>query len=335
MQYGYDTWPASVDGSADTWGDAYDGNFKQLMELKTLHPGLKVVMSLGGWTFSKWFSDAAATPAARQALVSSCIDLWMKGPWAGLFDGLDIDWEWPGSPGNDGNIIRAADKANYVSLLQEFRSQLDAYGATQGGKHYVLTAFLPANPGAIAAGVDPAIFGPLDYGDLQGYDLHGSWDSSTNFQSNLRVPMSAPAPRFSVADVVQSYTKLGVPKEKLVVGVPFYSYGWTGVPNVNNGLYQPATGPAPGVWAPGTNDYKAVAPLLGSGYTRYYDPSTAAAWLFNGSTFWTLDDPPILQAKADFAASRKLGGIMAWELSGDTANGSLETGIATGLWGAP
>jgi chitinase len=75
--------------------------------------------------------------------------------------------------------------------------------------------------------------------------------------------------------------------------------------------------------------------LLGSGYARYFDPSTAAAWLFNGSTFWTFDDPSILQAKADFVASRKLGGIMAWELSGDTTDGSLETGIATGLWGAP
>jgi chitinase len=199
----------------------------------------------------------------------------------------------------------------------------------------VLSAFLPANPNAIAAGVDKHVFDSLDYGDLQGYDLHGSWDTSTNFQSNLQVSKKGAPPFFSVEDVVQSYERLGAPDSKLVVGVPFYSYGWTGVPNVNHGLYQSSTGPASGVWAPGTNDYKAVAPLLSSGFTRYFDPSTKAAWLYDGSTFWTFDDPSILQAKAEFVNHRKLGGVMAWELSGDTADGSLETGIASGLWGAP
>jgi chitinase len=336
----------SVSGNDVTWPNPVLGNFEQLKELKALHPDLKIFISVGGWTFSKYFSDAALTEASRKAFVQSCVDLFIKGNlpdpgWGGMggpgsganiFDGIDIDWEWPGSPGNDGNIIRAADKANYVSLLREFRKQLDAYGATQD-KRYLLSAFLPANPSAIEAGIDKHAFDSLDFGDLQGYDLHGSWDTTTNFQSNLRTAKQSPAPRFSVTDVVQSYQKLGAPNPKLVVGVPFYSYGWTGVPSDNHGLYQSSTGPAPGVWAPGTNDYKAVAPLLGSGYVRYLDPTTGGAWLYNGSTFWTFDDPSILQAKADFVAQRKLGGIMAWELSGDTADGSLETGIATGLWG--
>jgi chitinase len=342
-------WAASesVSGNEVTWPNPVLGNFEQLKELKALHPDLKVLISIGGWSFSKYFSDAALTPASRQAFVQSCVDLFIKGNlpdpgWggmggpgsaAGIFDGVDIDWEWPGSAGNDGNIIRAEDKANYVSLLNEFRTQLDAYGATQS-KHYLLTAFLPANPNAIAAGIDKHVFDSLDYGDLQGYDLHGSWDSSTNFQSNLQVSKKGAPPFFSVEDVVQSYERLGAPDSKLVVGVPFYSYGWTGVPDVNHGLYQTATGPAPGVWAPGTNDYKAVAPLLSSGFTRYFDPSTKAAWIFDGTTFWTLDDPAILQAKAEFVNHRKLGGVMAWELSGDTADGSLETGLANGLWGS-
>jgi chitinase len=66
------------------------------------------------------------------------------GLGAGVFDGIDIDWEYPASPGNDGNVYRPEDTANYTALLKEFRSQLDAYGK-QAGRHYLLTAAMPAS----------------------------------------------------------------------------------------------------------------------------------------------------------------------------------------------
>jgi chitinase len=102
----------------------------------------------------KYFSDAALTAASREHFVSSCIDLFIKGNLpgapdgaaAGLFDGIDLDWEWPGSEGNAGNIIRAEDKQNFTKLAAEFRRQLDEYGATTG-EDYLLTSFLPAAPG--------------------------------------------------------------------------------------------------------------------------------------------------------------------------------------------
>ena len=96
---------------------------------------LKVLMSLGGWTLSKYFSDAALTEQSRRTLVQSCVDLFIKGNLptgagaaAGVFDGFDLDWEWPGSDGNAGNVIRPEDKANFTCSLAEFRRQLDAYG---------------------------------------------------------------------------------------------------------------------------------------------------------------------------------------------------------------
>jgi chitinase len=337
LQFGYSTWPPSVDGSADSWSDPYDGNFKQLMELKQLHPNLKVLISIGGWSFSKYFSQAAATAAGRQTLVSSCLSTFISNvPWEGLFDGIDVDWEWPGSAGNDGNIVSPADKANYVKLLAEFRKQLDAYGAAHG-KHMLLTAFLPAAADKVKAGIDGKIFDSLDYGDLQGYDLHGSWDTQTDHQSNLyQGPKDWSKPKFSVKDTLQAYQAIQAPKQKLVVGVPFYSYGWTGVPSTNNGLYQTSTGPAAGIWAAGQNDYKALVPLLSSGYTRHYDANAGAAWIYSPTdqTFWTFDDPAIMQMKGQFVRDQGLGGIMAWELSGDTSDGSLEAGIASGLWGS-
>jgi chitinase len=312
------------------------GNFEELKALKQQYPNLKVLISIGGWTFSKYFSDAALTKQSREHFVSSCIDTFIKGnlpgtpdgTGAGVFDGIDIDWEWPGSEGNAGNIIRPQDKENYKKLLQEFRKQLDAYGK-QTNEHYLLSAFLPADQGKIDAGVDMGDFGALDYGNLQGYDFHGTWESTTNHQSNLLTSTNDPAsPRYSDDGVVNAYLDRGAPPKELVLGVPFYERGWTGVNPANHGLYQASTGPAHGTWEDGDDDYKAVKQLLNQGFTRYDDPSAGAAWLFDGNTFWTFDDPAVMAQKAEYVRERKLGGVMFWELSGDTSNGELISALA-------
>jgi chitinase len=336
----------SVTGEDVTWPRPILGNFEELQALKAQYPHLKVLISLGGWTWSKYFSDAALTKQSRERFVSSCIDLFIKGNlpdpgWggmggpgaaAGLFDGIDIDWEWPGSEGNVGNIIRPQDKENFTRLLAEFRKQLHAYGK-QTHKDYLLTAFLPASSAKIDAGFEvPDIFGFLSFANVQGYDFHGAWDSTTNHQSNLYTSPNDPSsPRYSDDAVVNDYVSRGAPPKELVVGVPFYSRGWTGVAPANDGLYQPATGAAPGTWEAGVDDYKVVKQLLVSGFTRHEDTSAGAAWLFDGTTFWTFDDPPIMSAKAEYVRRNGLGGIMFWELSGDTPDGELISAIANGL----
>jgi chitinase len=130
---------------------------------------------------------------------------------------------------------------------------------------------------------------------------------------------------------VNAYVSRGAPRRELVVGVPFYSRGWTGVAAANNGLFQPASGPASGTWEAGVDDYKVAKQRLDSGFTRYEDDAAVAAWLFDGTTFWTFDDPLIMAAKAQYVRENRLGGIMFWELSGDTANGELIDAIASGL----
>jgi chitinase len=336
----------SVTGDAVTRPRPLLGNFQQLRALKEQYPHLKVLISLGGWTLSRYFSDAALTKESRARFVASCVDLFIKGNlpdpgWggmggpgaaAGVFDGIDLDWEWPGSEGNTGNIIRPADKQNFTRLLAEFRQQLHAYGK-ESGKDYLLTAFLPASPAKIDAGFEvDAIFGFLDFATVQGYDLHGAWESVTNHQSNVFTSPSDPSsPSFSVDGTVDAYVDRGAPPKELVVGVPFYSRGWTGVAPANNGLFQSASGPAPGTWEAGVDDYKVAKQRLGSGYTRYQDSVAGAAWLFDGTTFWTFDDPLIMAAKAQYARENRLGGIMFWELSGDTSDGELIDAIADGL----
>lgn len=336
----------TVNGQADVYNQPIAGNINQLKQLKAKYPHLRVNISFGGWTWSKYFSNAAQTAASRQAHVSSCLDMWIKGNLpplggepqggpgsaAGIFDGVDIDWEWPGSEGNVGNVVRPEDKQNYTLLLQEWRRQLDAYGATTG-KHYELSAFLPADPEKVTAGFEAArIFDYLDFGTLQGYDLHGGWEPVTNDQSALRLPAGDPGPKpFSVEITVNAWLGGGAPADRLVLGVPFYSRGWTGVTNANNGLHQNATGPAPGRYEAGINDYKLIKPLLSSGYTLYRDAQSGHAWLFNGSTFWTFDDPTEIARKTAWITQHGLGGAMIWSLDGDTANGELMTAVHQGI----
>ena len=330
----------SVDGVADVAGQPIAGNLNQLAELKKKNPKLRVLISLGGWTGSATFSDAALTDASRKKLVSSCVDLWIKGNLpglsagvaAGVFDGIDLDWEWPGSEGNAGNVIRPEDKRNFTLLTAEFRKQLDALGR-KTRKHYELTAFLPAAPAKIDAGFEAKkIFKYLDFGTVQGYDFHGSWEARANQQSALRVPPGAPDnPDFSVENTINAWIAGGAPKRKLILGVPYYGQGWTGVTGGRNGLFGAATGPAPSAFGGGTEDYKRLKQLTSQGYTVHRDLLNGHAWLYDGTTFWTYDDPAVLLQKSLYIRIKGLGGAMMWSLDGDDEKASLTKAISAGL----
>jgi chitinase len=318
----------SVSGTGDTGFQPLQGNFNQLKQLKAKHPNLKVLMSIGGWTYSKFFSDAAATDASRKKLVSSCIDMYIKGNLpaynghggpgsaAGVFDGIDLDWEWPGSEGHPGNHVSLGDKANLTALLKEFRTQLDALGGT----HKLLTAFTPADQVKITNGWDLSqVFKYLDFANVQGYDFHGSgsdnsWEPNrTGHQANLNTDVDDPYPfHFSVADAIKIYTDAAVNPRKLTIGLPFYGRGWQGVTDGGkHGEWQAANGAAPGQFAEeaGTRGYSNLIASV-PGCTVYHDTQAVATYCYTGSQWWTFDD-------------------MIWEMSGDT--GTLMSAVNSGL----
>ncbi|MUL43323.1 glycoside hydrolase family 18 protein, partial [Streptomonospora sp. PA3] len=318
----------------------------QLRELKEKHPHLNVLISLGGWTWSKNLSDAALTEQSRERLVSSCIDMYLRGNLpvidgaggtgaaAGVFDGIDLDWEWPASAGHPDNTFRPQDKQNFTALVQEFREQMDALEA-ENGREYQLTSFMAADPEKIEAGYEvDALMEDFDFVTVQGYDFHGAWEETTNHQSNLTPIPGDPGPRtYSVQETIQAYIDRGADPADLVLGVPFYGRGWTGVPGGpdGDGLHQTSTGPAPGPFEDGIDDYKNLKGL--SGYTLHRDDEAGTAWLYNGSTFWTFDDPTAMRQKVAWAKEHGLGGIMAWSLDGDDAQGSLMAAIDGALDG--
>ncbi|MFF3554643.1 glycosyl hydrolase family 18 protein [Streptomyces tsukubensis] len=343
----------SVDGVADDGWGKLRGNFNQIKKLKAKHPHLKFVVSLGGWTFSKFFSDAAATPASREKFVRSCVDIWIKGnlpvyngaggPGTGLgvFDGIDIDWEWPGAEGHAGNRWGPQDKDNLTALLAEFRRQLDALG----GEHKLLTAFTPADPAKIAAGWDlTKIFDYLDFANVQGYDFHGagsdnSWEPNrTGHQANLHRDAQDPYPfDFSIEKAVQTYLDAGVNPRKLTVGFPFYGRGWkdvaAGAPGVN-GEWQTANGAAPGqfVEEAGIRGYQNMITSYPN-MTVYHDTQSISTYGYTGpgGTWWSFDDAWSIGKKAEWIKSKGLLGGMIWEMSGDTPTGTLMNALHAGL----
>lgn len=309
--------------------DGLRGNFRQLQLLKERHPYLRTLISMGGWTGSGRFSDATATAEGRRALAASCIELFLTR-WPGVFDGIDIDWEYPVHGGLPENEYRPEDRKNCTLLFEELRRQLDDVA---NGQRYLLTAALPAGKALPSTTFElREIASILDWINVMTYDISGSDESGlTNFNAPLRE--SSTDPRTSderhhqnVAGTVAVFEEEGVPREQIVVGMPFYGRGFTGVPETNHGLYQPFTGTI-------TARYHTIASDYLPTFERHWHDEAEVPWLYDRAsrTMLTYDDPESIERKADYINDQGLGGAMFWELSGDDAEWSLLNAIAARL----
>ena len=300
--------------------------------MKQLHPNLKVLISLAG---APGFSAAAATDASRQAFAASCIDLFINGniapgiSAAGVFDGIDIDWEFPGP----------SDTSNATLLLREFRQQLDSLGRANH-RHYLLTMFGPAGQQNFSNIELAKVARTLDFYNVQGYDFHGTWETSTNHASPLFDSPQDPAfaDNFNIDFTINAYLQAGVPARKLVLGIPLYGRGWTGVPSTHHGLYQTSTAAAPFepadfLQTPGVETYLTLSSRTTSGYRRYFDRRRLAVWLYNATTqtFWSYDDPTTVRLKTIYINRGGLGGAFVWAVKDDDLNGTLIKTMADGL----
>ncbi|MFC5908041.1 glycoside hydrolase family 18 protein [Streptacidiphilus monticola] len=341
--------PFAADEAVDGQGESYDatalhGNFNQLRELKAANPHLKIVMSIGGWSWSKNFSQLALTAEGRQKFVASCVDQYIKGDIpglpagaaAGIFDGISVDWEYPGAPGND-NPYGPQDTPDFTALMQEFRSQLDAAAGTAGDgarrKHYVLTANTSANP-TVAANLElRKLARVVDWFNVMTFDYHGSWEPTgpTDHASALFQDPRDPNPannRFSVAQAVQYYEQQGVKSSQIGIAIPYYAHTWTGVaPGPRgDGLFQAATAGGD------TPNYNAVVNAPGK---TYWDPFAQAPYKYDAATgtFYSYDDTRSVAVKGAFINAAGLRGTFVWSMDGDTADGQLTAALGTALNG--
>jgi chitinase len=297
----------SVDGKADTWDQPLRGNFNQLRKLKQKHPNLKVLWSFGGWTWSAGFGEAAKNPAA---FAQSCYDLVENSKWADVFDGIDIDWEYPNACGA---TCDTSGKAAFKNLMQALRAKF--------GPQNLVTAAITADatPGGKIDAADYAGAAPyVDWYNPMTYDFFGAWDAAgpTAPHSPLTSYSGIPKADNHSAATIAKLKGLGIPASKLLLGIGFYGRGWTGVTQSAPG--GTATGPAAGTYEQGIEDYKVL---------RTTCPATGTvagtAYAKCGTNWWSYDTPATIGTKMNYKNQQGLGGTFFWELSGDTSNGEL------------
>jgi chitinase len=305
----------SVDGVADSWdAGALRGNFNQLRKLKKLYPNIKVIFSFGGWTWSGGFGQAAANPTA---FANSCYNLVEDPRWADVFDGIDIDWEYPNACG------LSCDTSGFSS----FKTLMSAL-RTRFGSSALITAAITAD-GNNGGKIDAADYGGaaqyLDWYNVMTYDYFGGFNGSgpTAPHSPLTSYPGIPQAGFNSDAAIQKLKSKGVPSSKLLLGIGFYGRGWTGVSQLAPG--GSASGPAPCTGTgcePGIEDYKVIKNTCPATNTV----AGTAYGLCNGN-WWSYDTPSTIATKMTYKKNQGLGGAFFWELSGDTTTGELITAL--------
>ncbi|WP_307834376.1 glycoside hydrolase family 18 protein [Paractinoplanes lichenicola] len=306
----------SVDGVADEASNPARGNIGQLRRLKAKHPGLKVLWSFGGWTGSGGFTQAARDPGA---FAESCHDLVTDPRWAGVFDGIDVDWEYPNACG------MSCDKSGPEALGRMLGSLRTAFGPDA-----VITAAVPGDSTKLEATDYRTAAEPATWLSAMTYDYFGAGgeDVRKTQKTAPHSPLSAypgiPRTSSTASATVDKLLALGVPASKILLGIGFYGRGWTGVTGPEPG--GAASGPAAGRYEKGLEDYEALVKRC---------PPTGTigdtAYAFCGNQWWSYDTPETIKTKMAYARSKALGGAFAWELSGDTTSADLLTAVARGL----
>ncbi|MYR47240.1 glycosyl hydrolase family 18 protein, partial [Streptomyces sp. SID5910] len=271
--------------------------------------------SFGGWTWSGGFPDAVKNPAA---FAKSCHDLVEDPRWADVFDGIDLDWEYPNACGL--SCDTTSTKTAFSSMMKAMRTEFG---------NDLVTAAVTADA-STGGKIEAADYGTaaqyINWYNVMTYDFFGAWakDGPTAPHSPLTSYAGIPQQGFNSAEAIAKFKATGVPATKLLLGIGFYGRGWTGVTQAAPG--GTATGPAAGTYEAGIEDYKVLknsCPATGT--------IAGTAYAHCGTNWWSYDTPATVKSKMDWAENQGLGGAFFWEFSGDTANGELVSAIDSGL----
>lgn len=282
-------------------------NFRRLNYLKKDNPALKIMISIGGWSWSENFSDAVLTESSRRKFAVTSAAILEKHD----LDGVDIDWEYPGMKGED-NVFRTEDKENFTLMFKALREELDEL-STRTGKTYQLSTALPCFPKLFQVTEMGDVAEYLDFVNIMAYDFYVSGDTAGH-HSNL-----FPSENYDREDsgdkAYKEFTKAGVPPGKLVLGIPFYGRSWIMKTTDNRGINRQVDSTIRGAGYTFIKDSLMVRP----GLVRYWDDKAKAPYLWNDETRQLIvyDDEESVRHKCDYVNEKKMGGIMFWQYASD------------------
>jgi len=283
-------------------------NFRILNKLKEVNPDLKILISIGGWSWSGNFSDAVLKPDSRYKFAKTSVEIVADYD----LDGVDIDWEYPGQIG-DNNVFRPEDKQNYTLMFEAIRKELDELSKNTG-KYYELTTAVGASYSYIEhTEMDKAVK-YLDFVNLMTYDFYTSGDSAGH-HSNLYPPEYYDKDA-SAHKTFHLFVEAGVPADKLVMGLPFYGRSWIMKSADKHGINMPVEGRARG----GGYTYIKDSLVNKDGFVRYWDENAKAPYLFNSETnqLITYDDEESVKLKCEYVIDNNMAGMMFWQYASDT-----------------
>lgn len=294
----------------DSWNDPASylkGCFNQFFNLKKKNRHLKLMLSIGGWTYSSALTQGASTAARRKTFATSAVTL-LKG--LGL-DGLDIDWEYPAN---------AEQAQQYVDLLRELRLELDSYALHLNlpRDQFELSIAAPAGPVQYTTLKIKEMDKYLSFWNVMCYDYAGSWSTTAGYHSNLYKG------DISTDKALKYYISAGVLPSKLVMGMPIYGRAFANT----DGIGKPFSGVGEGSWEAGSWDYKSL-PLTGS--IEHTDKDAVSAWSYNASSrlLITYDNAETTRIKAQYVIAKGLGGGMWWESSADLPVSNVRSLVGT------
>jgi len=278
----------------------------KLVALKKTNPGLKIILSLGGWGGCTTCSEVFNTETGRQEFAQSVLHLFKTF----MADGLDLDWEYPALASVPGYKYMPEDKQNFTSLIKTLRKAV--------GPDYELSFAAGGFKDFLDRSVEwEKVMPLLNYVNVMTYDLVNGYSTRTGHLTSL---YSTSQQSESVDFAVNYLDSVGVPLNKVVIGMAFYARLFTEVKAENKGLYQKGK-------FSGYVIYKDYDETFGakSGYLYYWDKTAKAPYAYNESTktFATFDNLHSAYQKTKYAKNRKLAGVMFWELRGDKETGGL------------